>query len=203
MIPSFSSQQFLFLVLTYLIAAIPFGLLLSKILAKKDVRKHGSGNIGATNVARVLGKKLGLVTLILDGAKGAVMIIIARQIFSNVTNLHLFLIFVAAIAVIAHIFPIYIKFKGGKGVATTIAVLLALNPMVGLAAVISWIVIFLIGKISAVSSISSIVIATIFAVIYGATTPEIILYTFLAMLITVRHKENICRLLSGKENSFK
>ena len=92
--------QFLFLFLTYAIAAIPFGLVLAKTFAKKDIRQFGSKNIGATNVARVVGKKLGFVTLILDGLKGAVMVIIARFSFYDSENLHLILVVVAAVAVL-------------------------------------------------------------------------------------------------------
>ena len=196
-------SQFLFLIISYLISAIPFGLLISRLFAGQDIRNYGSGNIGATNVTRVIGKKLGLVTLILDGLKGAAMIIIARIIFSNGENLELFLVLVGGISVIGHIFPVYIKFKGGKGVATAIAVLLAINPVVGLVNILAWLIIFTITKISAAASISSIIIATIFAIYYDVAIHEIALYIFLSALILIRHKENISRILQGKENKFR
>ena len=134
--------QIVFLVLTYAIAAIPFGLVLAKTFAGKDVRQLGSKNIGATNVARVAGKKLGFLTLILDGLKGAIMVIIARFNFYDLDNLHLFLVLVSAAAVIGHIYPIYLNFKGGKGVATAIAVLFALDVSVGFLVVFFWIMSF-------------------------------------------------------------
>ena len=98
-------QQILFLLLVYFISSIPFGLLFGKIFANTDLRKHGSGNIGATNATRVLGKKLGLLTLILDGAKGGLMVIVARFGFSDINNLHLYLTAVAFVAIIGHIYP--------------------------------------------------------------------------------------------------
>ncbi len=158
-------SQFFFLVLTYVIAAIPFGLVLAKIFAKKDIRQFGSKNIGATNVARVLGKKLGFFTLILDGLKGALMVIIARFTFFDAENLHLLLVLVAAVAVLAHVYPIYLNFKGGKGVATAIAVLFALDPSVGFLSVCFWIMSFCLFRISSVASIiavfSSIVLSSL------------------------------------------
>ena len=198
----FSLQQFLFLIITYLICSIPFGLLISKFFIKKDIRNYGSGNIGATNVTRVAGKMPGLLTLILDGAKGAVMIIFARFIFNDVNNYNSFLAVVGAVAVIGHVFPVYIKFKGGKGVATTIAVLLAINPIVGLINAAVWLVIFIITRISALASLVSIITATAFVSYYHTAKAEIILCFFLTVLILMRHKDNIYRLLSGKENKF-
>ena len=122
--------QLLFLILTYFISAIPFGLVLTKHFLKKDVRESGSGNIGATNVTRVAGKKIGALTLMLDGLKGMIMVIFARFLFSSVNYLHLYLALVSLVAVVAHIYPIYLNFKGGKVVATAIAVLLALDTSV-------------------------------------------------------------------------
>ncbi len=199
---TFSFGQFLFLIVTYLIAAIPFGLLVSEIFAGKDIREFGSKNIGATNVARVLGKKLGFITLILDGLKGAVMVVIARFIFSYADGLNIFLSLTAAVAVIGHIYPVYLKFKGGKGVATTLAVLFAVNPIIGLVNLISWIAIFLITRTSAISALGAIVITTIFALYSKALTEEILLCIFLMVIIFIRHKENIARIKAGKENKF-
>ena len=102
--------QFLFLILTYFVAAIPFGLVLAKLFGKQDIREHGSGNIGATNVTRVLGKKFGFATLVLDGLKGAVMVIIARFAFGDMRYLSIFLALVAVVSVVAHIYPVYLKF---------------------------------------------------------------------------------------------
>ncbi len=194
--------QFLFLVLTYAIAAIPFGLVLAKTFAKKDIRQFGSKNIGATNVARVIGKKLGFATLILDGLKGAVMVIIARFSFYESENLHLILVAVAAVAVLAHVYPIYLNFKGGKGVATAIAVLFALDPSVGFLAVCFWIMSFCLFRISSVSSIVSIFSSIILSSSFEAPASQIYFCWFLSILILVRHKENILRLLTGEEKKL-
>ena len=190
----------LFLITTYLIAAVPFGLVIAKIFSTKDIRQHGSKNIGATNVTRVLGKKLGFLTLILDLAKGAVMVTLAKFIFSQANNLNVILALVALIAVIGHIFPIYLKFKGGKGVATTIAVILALNPKVGLVVVLTWLLTFFIFRISAISSLAAIFFANLFAIYDKVALEQLILYFLLLILITLRHKENIIRIKNGREN---
>lgn len=194
--------QFLFLVLTYFIAAIPFGLVIAKVFAKTDIRQLGSKNIGATNVARVVGKKLGFITLILDGMKGAVMVIVARFNFSELNNLHLFLVLVGAVAVLAHVYPIYLRFKGGKGVATAIAVLFALDFSVGFLVLCFWIMSFCLFRISAISSLIAIFFSIIFSMIFGAPLTQIFFCWFLFILILIRHKENIIRLLAGEEKKL-
>ncbi len=187
---------------TYFIAAIPFGLVLAKIFGKQDIREAGSGNIGATNVTRVLGKKFGLATLLLDGVKGAVMVVLARYLFADAKFLNVFLSLVGAIAVLAHIFPIYLKFKGGKGVATTLAVLLVINPTIGVVGCVSWAIIFAFTKTSAIASLASMLITVCFTFYYNAFVEEILLTIFLAVLIFIRHKENINRILNGAESKF-
>ena len=194
--------QFLFLVLTYLIAAIPFGLVLTKIFAKKDVREFGSGNIGATNVVRVAGKKIGLLTLILDGFKGAIMVVIARFTFADASGLHIFLVLVGTVAVIAHVYPVYLNFKGGKGVATTLAVLLALDLNIGLSVIGIWALTFAIFRTSSVSSIAAIFSSIILSICYGTSISQILFCIFLFALILYRHKENLERLIAGTEKKF-
>jgi glycerol-3-phosphate acyltransferase PlsY len=195
--------QIAFLAATYLIASIPFGLVLAKIFSNQDIRKSGSGNIGATNVARVLGKKVGLATLFLDGAKGAFMVILSRYLFGEIASLNIFLCLIGAIAVIGHIFPIYLNFKGGKGVATGLAVLLAVNPIIGLVACLAWLIIFLFIKIVSIASIASIIIAAGFTLYSQSSLAETFLTTLIAILIIWRHKENIGRILNGTESKFK
>ena len=194
--------QLLFLGLTYAIAAIPFGLVLAKIFAKKDIREFGSKNIGATNVARVIGKKLGFATLILDGLKGAIMVIIARFTFYELQNLHLFLLLVAAVAVIGHVYPVYLNFKGGKGVATAIAVLFALDILLGFLVICFWILSFCLFRISSISSIIAIFSSIIISISFGAPTSQIAFCCFLFLLILVRHKENIIRLIASEEKKL-
>ena len=194
--------QIIFLIATYLVAAIPFGLVLAKTFSKKDIRQFGSKNIGATNVTRVIGKKLGFATLILDGAKGAIMVAIARFSFVEIDQLHLFLVIVAFTAVFAHIFPIYLKFQGGKGVATAIAVLFAIDSSVGLLVVCFWILSFCLFRISSVSSLIAIFSSIILSSNYEAPTSQIIFCTALFLLILFRHKENLMRLAIGKEKKL-
>ncbi len=198
-----SLYQFLFLVLTYLISSIPFGLVLAKVFAKTDIRELGSKNIGATNVTRILGKKLGFFTLILDGLKGALMVIIARFSFYDFNDLHLFLVLVAAVAVLGHIYPIYLNFKGGKGVATAIAVIFALDPSIGFLMICFWILSFSLFKISSISSLIAIFSSIILSWSYESPISQIIFCWFLFFLILIRHKENIVRLLTGEEKKLK
>ena len=178
------------------------GLFLTKIFAKKDIRQHGSKNIGATNVARVAGKKLGLATLILDGGKGAIMIIMARFLFQNFPNINLFTILVATSAILGHIFPVYLKFKGGKGVATTLATLLALNLTLGFLVCCVWVTIFLVFRISSLSSLSAIFSSIVISYFLQLSSAQIIFCIALFVIILYRHKENISRLLSGKETKI-
>lgn len=194
--------QLLFLGLTYAIAAIPFGLVLAKIFAKKDIREFGSKNIGATNVARVIGKKLGFATLVLDGLKGAIMVIIARFAFYDLENLHLFLVLVAAVAVLGHVYPVYLNFKGGKGVATAIAVLFALDFSVGFLVVCFWILSFCLFRISSISSMIAVFSSIIISTSFDAPGSQIGFCWFLFILILVRHKENIIRLITGEEKKL-
>jgi acyl phosphate:glycerol-3-phosphate acyltransferase len=195
-------SEFVFLIVTYFVSAIPFGLVIAKLCAQVDIRQVGSKNIGATNVTRILGKKLGFITLILDGLKGAVMVIIARFTFSEISNLHLFLAIVSAVAVVAHVYPIYLNFKGGKGVATAIATLFALDFATGFLVMCFWILSFCLFRISSISSILAIFSSIVISSKFDAGTSQIILCWFLAILILVRHKENIIRLLTGEEKSF-
>jgi len=194
--------QFLFLLLTYFVAAIPFGLVLVKIFANKDVREFGSKNIGATNVTRVAGKKIGFITLILDGLKGALMVIVARFSFVDTNHLHIFLVLVGGVAVLAHIFPIYLNFKGGKGVATTLAVLFSLDFSIGFLALCFWIMSFCLFRISAVASLVAIFSSIILSWSYDAPPEQIVFCWFIFILILVRHKENIMRMLVGEEKKM-
>jgi acyl phosphate:glycerol-3-phosphate acyltransferase len=194
--------QILFLILTYLIGSIPFGLVITKLSAGKDIREFGSKNIGATNVTRVLGKKLGFFTLILDGLKGAIMVIVARFGFYDIGHLHVFLVLVGGVAVIGHIYPIYLDFKGGKGVATAIAVLFALDSAVGFLVICFWIMSFSLFRVSSISSLVAIFSAIIFSSVYDAPPEQIIFCWCLFALILIRHKENIIRLLTGEEKKF-
>jgi glycerol-3-phosphate acyltransferase PlsY len=177
----------------YLLGSIPFGLLLTKAAGLGDIRDIGSGNIGATNVLRTGNKKLAAATLILDGAKGAVAVLIAGYLYGSDAAL------AAGLgAVLGHLFPVWLKFNGGKGVATTLGVWLALAWPVGLIAVATWILTALVTRISSLSALLAIAATPIAAWLlidmrYG------IVGILIAILVYIRHHENIRRLLDGTE----
>jgi glycerol-3-phosphate acyltransferase PlsY len=185
-----------YLIITYLLGSIPFGLIISKLFGK-DIRKEGSGNIGATNVTRVLGKRAGLLVLILDMLKGFLPIYIAKSIFDTK------LVSLLAIAsVIGHCFSIFLKFKGGKGVATAIGVLFALSSKTALIVIMFWFGVFL---VSGYVSLASMLSASISWVIINFIENNIY-YTYTAfiigLIIILKHKDNLDRLLKGTEYRF-
>lgn len=190
--------------IAYLVGSIPFGYLLAKFFAGINIKEYGSGNIGATNVLRVLkekdpkkAKKLAALTLFLDAFKGAFVILIAKMM--GVCDAVLW--GVALFAVIGHCFSIYLKFEGGKGVATTAGVLLVLVPKVVIVALIVWFIIAKTIKISSLSSLSAIVVGVLSAYILY---PDISIKSYaplwiIAFIVFYKHKENIFRLITGKE----
>lgn len=189
------------LAISYLIGSIPFGLLITKIFGNTDIRTIGSGNIGATNVLRTGNKKLAAATLALDALKGAPLVLLAitsgASFLNNYEN-QVFVIFLGLFAIIGHCFPIWLKFKGGKGVATALGVFLAAVPYAGLAACAAWIITAKITKISSLSALVAVGIAPIVTLfIYGAAPAEIC--ALITILIWIRHKDNIKRLLKGEE----
>lgn len=183
------------IVASYFIGSIPFGLIIAKYFGAGDIRQMGSGNIGATNVVRTSGKKLGIITLLLDAGKG-VCCVLAVRYFDN-TNM-LAIVLAASFSVIGHCFPVWLKFKGGKGVATTIAVYWAVSWPLGLFVSGAWLFIFSVSRIVSVSSIMSLALAPSLTVIFAST--EIFLMSLgLCILVAIRHKENIERLFKGEE----
>ncbi len=179
-------------ILGYLLGSIPFGLLLTKIAGLGDIRAIGSGNIGATNVLRTGRKDLALATLLLDGAKGAVAVLIARAVSEDLT------VIAGGAAILGHLFPIWLKFKGGKGVATTLGTLIAVNWMVGIGACLTWLIVALVFRYSSLSALIAVAAAPFIALWLGLV-PLAWLAAFAAVLVWVRHHENIKRLLKGAE----
>ena len=173
--------------------SIPFGLLIGKFFQINNIREHGSGNIGATNAFRVGGKKMGAFVLLLDSAKGAAGTGMALYFFNPEVAALSFVI-----CVLGHTFPIWLKFKGGKGVATTIGGLIALDQTLCIIAIAAWLIVFCISKISSLSSLISISITTIFASI---TLPNTLFLAQFAVcsLLFFTHKSNIFRLLNKSE----
>ena len=181
----------------YLFGGIPFGLLLAKYVGGIDVRSAGSGNIGATNVARAAGKTLGVATLLLDAAKGATAVLVARELCDQPVEV------VAAVgvaAVVGHVFPIYLSFRGGKGVATGLGVFLALAPSATLVASLAFSVVFGLTRLVSPGSLAG-ALSLVGTIIY-LEEPRAVLAASLSVcgLIFLRHSGNIRRLITRSEN---
>jgi glycerol-3-phosphate acyltransferase PlsY len=178
--------------LGYLLGSIPFGLVLPKLAGLGDIRQIGSGNIGATNVLRTGRKDLALATLLLDGGKGAAAVLIARAVSEDLT------VIAGGAAILGHLFPVWLKFKGGKGVATTLGTLIAANWMVGIGACLVWLAMAGLFRYSSLSALTAVASAPFIALWLG-THPQAWLAAFAAVLVWIRHHENIRRLLKGEE----
>ena len=188
-----SSDLLLAWLLGYLLGSIPFGLLLTRLAGKGDVRSVGSGNIGATNVLRAGGKGLAAATLLLDALKGTVAVLLARELFGPGSEP-----FAATGAMLGHLYPVWLRFKGGKGVATLLGVLIALLPAAALLYVLVWIAAFLVARFSAVSGIAAAISAPVSAAVLGARHLFPMLLGF-ALLVVWKHRTNIARLRAGTE----
>ena len=188
----------------YFVGSIPFGLILTKISGLGDIRKIGSGNIGATNVLRTGNKKIALLTLLLDGGKGALAIylvtIFSYYLLMNKFNkIELYQCTVAISTVLGHCFPLWLKFKGGKGVATGFGVIISLNLYIGIVALLIWVFIAKVFKISSMSALISYLLLPIF-MFYFETEYMYFLSSFVISLICfIQHKENIKRLINKSE----
>ena len=189
-------QEIFFIsIYSYLLGSIPFGLILTNTFLKKDIRKSGSGNIGATNVLRSGGKVLGLLTLIMDGLKSYLAVMITIRFFSDYFFLSAVLVF------LGHLFPIWLKFKGGKGVATYLGILFALNFSYAVIFILSWLTIIFITKYVSLGSLVSSLIVLLFNVYFEGFNESIMLFIFLVLII-YSHRTNIWRLKSGIENKI-
>jgi glycerol-3-phosphate acyltransferase PlsY len=178
--------------ISYLLGSIPFGYIIAKYISGHDIRKHGSGNIGATNITRVHGKKIGILTLFLDTSKAFIALSLVDKLGGNVE-------LAAIICILGHIFPIWLNFNGGKGVATILGALLFIDPFLALIFIISWSTIFFIGKTASIASIFSVII--ILLVSNYIDLERNILYMIIAMLVITifTHRENIYRIIYKQE----
>ena len=176
----------------YLLGAIPFGLIVTRLAGLGDIRQIGSGSIGATNVLRTGNKGLALLTLILDGGKGGLAVLVAGAMGQDMAVL------AGGGAVVGHCFPIWLRFKGGKGFATFLGTLLAAAPYAGLAACFTWLVVAALFRYSSLATIAAVVLSPLYAYLL-ADWQRMELAAFLAVLILVRHHTNIRRLLGGSE----
>ncbi len=183
-------------IFSYILGSIPFGLLISKIFGLGDIRNFGSGNIGATNVLRTGNKVAAALTLFFDICKGSLALIITKTFYTD-------LIFLSFIAVyLGHIFPIWLKFKGGKGVATFIGGLIVINYKVCIIYLLSWALITKIFKISSLSALMAFFIIFIYSIIFEQKD-FIILMSFFLVINFFTHRQNIIRLIKGEETKIK
>ena len=183
-------------IISYLMGSIPFGLILTRVFLKKDIRDIGSGNIGATNALRTGNKLIGFTTLILDISKAIIPVIYVKINFPE-------LIFIASLcAFLGHVFPIWLKFKGGKGVATYVGILFSINILLGTIFIISWIVIFILTKYSSLSSIIGAISIPLYLLLTGQSD-NVIFYIIMFVLIFFTHRENIKRLKNKEESKTK
>ena len=187
---------FIIILMSYMMGSIPFGLILTKVFLKKDIRKIGSGNIGATNVLRTGNKVIGYMTLIFDIFKAIVPIIYIKLNYPD-------LIYVSSLSVfLGHVFPIWLKFKGGKGVATYVGILFCINYFLGIIFAFSWLIIFFISKFSSLSSILASLAIPIF-VFSNSDYKNEYFFIILFVLILFTHRENVKRLINKEESKTK
>jgi len=192
---SLSQSAAALLLITYFLGAIPFGLLFAKWFTGKDPREHGSGNIGATNALRTGGKKVGVCTLLADILKGVLPVGLALQLGFQAFEVGL----IALTAFLGHIFPVYLKFKGGKGVATMFGVLIPWQPWVAVLSFLVWFIAFKMTRYVSLASVLSGLVLPVLAWALGAELPAITVCAVLGVIMTLRHAGNIQRLIAGTE----
>jgi glycerol-3-phosphate acyltransferase PlsY len=201
--------KILYIIVVYLLGGIPFGFIAGKILKKIDIREYGSKNVGATNVFRVVGKGPGLAVYLLDALKGFVPVLVSKIVWpSNGIPEQWFFIGVGLAAIMGHVFTPYLKFKGGKGVATASGVLLALEPASTLIALASFFIVLMIFGYVSLGSICAAIVFPISAAIIrildnqNPLVPIVALGWLITIVIILTHKKNIVRLVNGSENKF-
>ena len=189
-------ELFIIGIISYLMGSIPFGLILTKIFLKKDIREIGSGNIGATNALRTGNKLIGYSTLLLDVLKAVIPVLYVKINYPDI-------VFISALcAYIGHVFPVWLKFKGGKGVATYVGILFSINIILGLVFGVCWIIIFFISKYSSLASlIGSLSIPLYISIMEGSE--NLFFYMIMLILIFFTHRENIKRLKNKEETKTK
>ncbi|GBR68834.1 glycerol-3-phosphate 1-O-acyltransferase PlsY [Gluconobacter kanchanaburiensis] len=196
----FQAQLILLFLVSYVIGSIPFGLLLTALSGGGDIRKIGSGNIGATNVLRTGRRGLAAATLLLDALKGAAAVLIARFFFPGASEMTMAVATVAV--VLGHCFPVWLGFRGGKGVATGLGTLWVLSWPVGLACCVIWLLVARLSRISSAGALAAFLLAPVLMVFLSGkpvSSPVPIATLLVSLLIWVRHAGNIGRLLTGRE----
>ncbi len=192
----------IFVVCAYLIGSVPFAVLMSKVFGLADPRTYGSGNPGATNVLRSGKKAAAALTLLGDAAKGWLAVFLAIRFAPHDGDGLLMVALVALAVFLGHVFPIFLKFKGGKGVATALGVLLAISGWMGLAALLTWLLVAVMFRYSSLAALAASVAAPVYAMLLHLR-PELVLATaIMSMLLIWRHKKNIQNLMTGKESKI-
>ena len=199
-----SGRTLLLILLAYLLGSIPFGLILARLFAKADVRQAGSGNIGATNVARVAGALPGTLTLLLDAAKGALAVWLAGQFTGHRASA---MMLAGIAALLGHCYPVWLRFKGGKGVATALGVFLALSPLAALSALAIFLLVVAICRYVSLGSVAAAAAMPLVMYLLWApplAPPLVITFgtLFAGALVIYQHKVNLQRLLSGSEPKY-
>ncbi len=185
-------------VLSYLIGSIPFGLIFSKFLGGEDLRKIGSGNIGTTNAFRTGNKKIGILTFVFDTLKGAMPYVIAILYGCDAQEAFL----IGTLSIIGHIFPLWLKFKGGKGIATTLGLVLASYPVIGVCSLVLWIIVAKMFKVSSIAGLLSITGAMIFFFVFASIHDALVFFIIFSVVL-FKHKDNIVRIMNKTEPVFK
>ena len=194
-------NNLLLIILFYLIGSLPFALILTKLSGFGDIRNFGSGNVGATNVLRTGNKLLAIIVLSLDILKGLIPYLIIHIYFNELSLLNK--IFLCHFAVIGHIYPIWLKFKGGKGVATYIGFLFGLNPYIAISFLLIWLVVAYMSKYSSLGSLVGIFVAPAYFIFINFNFNISIFFIYLSFVIVIKHKENIKRLINKTESKIK
>lgn len=195
-------MEILFPIIGYLVGAIPFGLVIGKSVGV-DVRQEGSRNIGATNVNRVLGKKLGALTLLCDCLKGLLPMWLASAVLGGQGQSELIVALTGVMAVIGHMFPVYLGFRGGKGVATGLGVFLFLSPPTIVVCLAVFLLAVRLSGFVSVGSLLASALAPLWLLLFGASWPAVAAALAIATLIWIKHHENIARLRRGEEKPWK
>lgn len=194
---------YIFLILSYLVGSLSFAILVSKVYNMSDPRSYGSKNAGATNVMRSGNKKAAALTLVGDLLKGAIVVWFAQHYFGKVGYGESIVALCGLFAVIGHIYPIFFKFKGGKGVATSIGVILGFNPLLALLLIITWLVVFQLSKISSLSALVASLASPVYAYLFMGNNAYFGAVVLISFFILYTHKSNIYRLITGKERQLR
>ena len=196
------SVQILVLLAAYLIGSVSFGVVVSKLMGLADPHTYGSGNPGATNVLRTGNKKAALFTLLGDVGKGVLAVLLARWLAPSLGLSDMIIMLVGLASFIGHLYPVFHGFKGGKGVATAGGVLLALNPLHGLAVLATWLAVAFLTRYSSLAAITAAFMAPIYWQLFYGIDARALVILLIAALLVWRHRENINRLLKGKESKI-